>query len=43
MLQRIMLATLVGLVLVLIMGAVINGARRWILIGQKDNMFPEIA
>ena len=33
MLQRIMLATLVGLVLVLIMGAVINGARRWILIG----------
>ena len=27
------LATLVGLVLVLIMGAVINGARRWILIG----------
>ena len=33
MLQRIMVATLVGLVLVLIMGAVINGARRWILIG----------
>ena len=30
MLQRIMVATLVGLVLVLIMGAVINGARRWI-------------
>lgn len=33
MLHRIMVATLVGLVLVLIMGAVINGARRWILIG----------
>ena len=33
MLQRIMVVTLIGLVLVLIMGAVINGARRWILIG----------
>ena len=33
MLQRIMIATLIGMVLVLLIGSVINGARRWIVIG----------
>lgn len=33
MLQRIMIATLIGMVLVLVAGSVINGARRWIVIG----------
>ena len=33
MLQRIMIVTLIGMVLVLVAGSVINGARRWIVIG----------
>ena len=32
MLQRIMIVTLIGMVLVLLIGSVINGARRWIVI-----------